>query len=88
MRYEIIEQLFPDWNKASERTRDAEISPSLKDRRFRRWIPVGRVEIWDSTVLSGYQGQSKGQGHPGSAPSTDPFRPFPAICCGSIVQQL
>lgn len=31
VRYEIIEQLFPDWNKASERTRDAEVSPSLKE---------------------------------------------------------
>ena len=31
VRYEVMEQLFPDWNKAAERTRDAEISPSLKD---------------------------------------------------------
>lgn len=31
VRYEVIEQLFPDWNKAAERTRDAEISPSLKE---------------------------------------------------------
>ncbi|CAK8998075.1 PKD_channel domain-containing protein [Durusdinium trenchii] len=31
VRFEIIEQLFPDWNKAAERTRDGEISPSLKE---------------------------------------------------------
>lgn len=31
VRYEVMEQLFPDWNKAAERTRDAEISPSLKE---------------------------------------------------------
>ena len=31
VRYEIIEQLFPDWNKAAERTRDGEISPTLKE---------------------------------------------------------
>lgn len=45
MRYEVMEQLFPDWNKAAERTRDAEISPSLKDPPLRA---MGGDQ-WDST---------------------------------------
>jgi len=47
-----MEQLFPDWNKAAERTRDAEISPSLKD-------PLKRAMEISGIPLVGYQGQSK-----------------------------
>lgn len=50
MRYEVMEQLFPDWNKAAERTRDAEISPSLKDPPCGRWVEISGIP------LVGYQG--------------------------------
>lgn len=45
MRYEVIEQLFPDWNKAAERTRDAEISPSLKDLVMGRWVEISGIPL-------------------------------------------
>eukprot|EP00435_Cladocopium_sp_Y103_P008200 s313_g2.t1 len=51
VRYEIIEQLFPDWNKASERTRDAEVSPSLKiASAWCLWPQTEQVDLnWDGS---------------------------------------
>ena len=31
LHFTLFDELFPDWSKAAERTRDGEISPNLKE---------------------------------------------------------